>query len=217
MLQEPINQNNTTFEDFVNSTMGNDTKRLMVLSNEEYNKWEKKKYSEMPKVFRDENLSCPITCEDYNNDTILVKMPCSHIMSEEACKEWFKINYKCPFCRKEFENREMNDEEYEIYKQTIEKQTTNEPPTNQDDISTDSDDIDDMNYIPELSFNSRQLFNSNPILSRLQNIMNMPIRNNMTSRINYSFPPPRQTYINQEELDLQRALEESMKDISENN
>jgi hypothetical protein len=118
--------NNLLSQSIQNSFLNSDTYRLKILKEEEYEKWEKKKYKDMDDEFKENNKECSITMEDYNDDDIVVKMPCGHYMSETACKDWFGINYKCPFCRKEFDNRFMSDSEYNTYRQKIDDENRRE-------------------------------------------------------------------------------------------
>jgi hypothetical protein len=113
LLEHAENQRNV--RNILNQSLHEDTKRPYILNDDQFESWESYKYSDMSETFRSENTSCPITCEDYTDDTVIVKMPCGHYITEEAAKKWFSQNCVCPFCRTEFEKREMTDDEYEKY------------------------------------------------------------------------------------------------------
>ena len=72
----------------------------IVLKPEEFDKLPKQKYCELPEEFRNDFKSCPISMQDYENDTILVKLPCNHYFSVDFAKTWLLENsHKCPVCR----------------------------------------------------------------------------------------------------------------------
>ena len=58
--------------------------------------------------------SCPITLEPFKENETLVKLPCNHVFSNAAIKEWFKNKSSCPVCRTEIKVNE-ND----IFKDVI--------------------------------------------------------------------------------------------------
>ncbi len=45
--------------------------------------------------------SCPITQNEFDDDTIVVKLDCNHIFEKEAIEEWLKQKSTCPCCRME--------------------------------------------------------------------------------------------------------------------
>ena len=72
----------------------------IVLKPEEFDKLSKQKYSDLPQNFRKDFKSCPISMQDYEDDTMLVKLPCNHYFSVDFAKTWLLENsHKCPVCR----------------------------------------------------------------------------------------------------------------------
>lgn len=207
-FDEAQNMNQNTFEDALLQSMATDTKRPDILKESVYESWEKKKYEDMSEEFKKENTSCYITFEDYKNDDVVVNMPCGHTMSENAAKDWFRINHKCPFCMKKYESRQMTDEEYQIYRQELEKNNNDqETREEQDDeereneiLATSIDnETEDDNQSQENNTIPDPRFNNNLLQTIIQNTFN------------------RNTYADefynrrQEEIELQRAIEESMR------
>ena len=46
------------------------------------------------------NDSCPITHEDFNDDSIVCQIShCHHNFNKNALVNWLKQNYTCPICR----------------------------------------------------------------------------------------------------------------------
>jgi hypothetical protein len=124
-----INGNNDINQIIRNSMEMLDTKRPFILADGQLESWEKNKYSDMSDEFKTENPTCPITFDDYEDDSMIVTMPCGHNISMDAANQWFKLNHVCPFCRKEFEKREMNDDEYEKYKNDLQQENTSQEQT----------------------------------------------------------------------------------------
>ena len=60
------------------------------------------KYKDLSQEERDENKTCPITTEEYNDDTNLIKTDCRHIFSKEAFETWAHSHNTCPMCRSRF-------------------------------------------------------------------------------------------------------------------
>lgn len=73
----------------------------IVLKEEEFNNFPKYKYKDLDSEFKKEYTSCPISMQDYEDETILVKLPCVHYFSIDFAKTWLLENsHKCPLCRK---------------------------------------------------------------------------------------------------------------------
>ena len=73
----------------------------IVLKEEEFNNFPKYKYKDLDSEFKKEYTSCPISMQDYEDETILVKLPCAHYFSIDFAKTWLLENsHKCPLCRK---------------------------------------------------------------------------------------------------------------------
>lgn len=61
----------------------NATQNITYSENEEYN-----------------NISCPITMEDFNNGEQVFQIKhCGHNFREDALRNWFRTNVRCPVCR----------------------------------------------------------------------------------------------------------------------
>lgn len=72
----------------------------IVLKESVFNQLPKNKYKDLPEEFRKDFKSCPISMQDYEDDTELVKLPCNHYFSVEFAKTWLLDNsHKCPVCR----------------------------------------------------------------------------------------------------------------------
>jgi hypothetical protein len=229
ILNNPIlmESNNLQFQNVLQTSLTNDTRRLMILKEEEYAQWEKKRYTDMPQEFKDNNKECSITMEEYTENDVVVKMPCGHTMSELACKDWFSINYKCPFCRREYDNRLMTDEEYAIYRRKLDNENRSvERPSNQgeedvDDEATteeEEDDIDIESQVPITGTNTNQLSNNQALGILLRNTLGntQPITRLYYTNTNGMNVRDYEALARQEELDLQRAIEESMRSQGSN-
>ena len=46
-----------------------------------------------------ETKQCPITLNNFREKEKIIKLPCNHIFSKDAIKEWFSNKTTCPFCR----------------------------------------------------------------------------------------------------------------------
>jgi hypothetical protein len=240
---------NFQFENVLQNSLNCDTKRLNILKEEEYVKWEKKRYKDMPETFREANKECAITMDEYTDDSVIVTMPCGHTMSEVACNDWFSINYKCPFCRKEYENRPMSDEEYRIYREKLDnsesaslsqnveddnqQQNVIEPSSvdnvdisagNTDDETedeeaneetTDEEEVENENNVA-LTTLLRNTLGTFPNVLQQQQQQQPPtpgqfLQPVFTGNLWNASPINRMLLQRQEELDLQRAIEESMR------
>jgi len=72
----------------------------IVLKEEEFNNLPKYKYQDLDDDLKKEYTSCPISMQDYEEDTILIKLPCNHYFSIDFAKTWLLENsHKCPLCR----------------------------------------------------------------------------------------------------------------------
>ncbi len=45
------------------------------------------------------NNECNICQEEFNNDTIVTRLPCSHLFHDPCITPWLKVNGTCPTCR----------------------------------------------------------------------------------------------------------------------
>jgi len=69
------------------------TRNITYDENEEYN-----------------NISCPITMEDFNNGEQVFKIKhCGHNFREDALRNWFRTNVRCPVCRYDIRDYTISD------------------------------------------------------------------------------------------------------------
>ena len=88
MLRERINANNQMVD------------VPIVLKDEAFNILPKYKYKDLGDNIKKDYKSCPISMQEYEEDTELVKLPCNHYFSVEFAKTWLLENsHKCPVCR----------------------------------------------------------------------------------------------------------------------
>ena len=88
MLRERINANNQMVD------------VPIVLKDEAFNILPKYKYRDLDDNIKKNYKSCPISMQEYEEDTELVKLPCNHYFSVEFAKTWLLENsHKCPVCR----------------------------------------------------------------------------------------------------------------------
>ena len=72
----------------------------IVLKESVFDQLPKNKYKNLPEDFKKDFKACPISMQDYEDDTELVKLPCNHYFSVEFAKTWLLENsHKCPVCR----------------------------------------------------------------------------------------------------------------------
>ena len=71
----------------------------LILKESEFNNLEKLKF----KNLNDEEKNytkCAISLNEFDDNSDIVKLPCSHIFMIDECKEWLLNNsHKCPICR----------------------------------------------------------------------------------------------------------------------
>ena len=86
---ESTNYNPSEYEDVV-----------VTLDDQDYNKLESIKYSDLKN--KDEEKKCSICLVDFEDDDMLLKLPCYHYFHRQCVEEWLKeYDYKCPVCRHE--------------------------------------------------------------------------------------------------------------------
>ena len=62
-----------------------------------YNKISIMKYKDLTKNQK-ENKHCPITYDNFINDTLIIKTKCNHIFSKNGLELWLKTKRNCPMC-----------------------------------------------------------------------------------------------------------------------
>ena len=86
---EGTNYNPSEYEDVV-----------VTLDEQDYNKLESIKYSDLKN--KDKEKKCSICLVDFEDDDMLLKLPCYHYFHRQCVEEWLKeYDYKCPVCRHE--------------------------------------------------------------------------------------------------------------------
>ena len=72
---------------------------IVTLDDDDYNKLQSIKYSELNE---EEEKKCSICLVGFENDDMLLKLPCDHYFHKQCIEEWLKeYDYKCPVCRHE--------------------------------------------------------------------------------------------------------------------
>ncbi len=60
-------------------------------------------------ITRPTNTQCPIALEDFNdNDMVIVIRPCGHIFYPDHLLNWFRNHCRCPVCRYDIRNYNVN-------------------------------------------------------------------------------------------------------------
>ena len=76
---------------------------VVTLDDKDYDKLQTIKYSDLNnKEDDDEDKKCSICLVEFENDDMLIKLPCNHYFHKGCIEEWLKeYDYKCPVCRHE--------------------------------------------------------------------------------------------------------------------
>jgi hypothetical protein len=118
------------------------------------------------------NTSCPITLEEFQNDQQVCQIRyCGHIFYEDALRNWFRRNVRCPICR------------YDIRNYVNFSNETNETNTNTDENNNDEDNNNDENPTIDLSNNETNYFRGN-VTNSITNTLIRGLTNGLTSIIN---------------------------------
>mgnify|MGYP006130932169 CR=1 FL=1 len=76
----------------------------IVCTDEEFNNLTVMKYSDLKKLNSNKVElvdTCPITLEDFTDDSDIIVLPCNHCIGISGGKKWLKeVSNKCPICRK---------------------------------------------------------------------------------------------------------------------
>jgi len=76
--------------------------------------------------------SCSVCKDDYEDEQIVIKLPCNHFFHEECLMPWLKERNSCPTCRFELKT---DDEDYEKRKNEKREQLRNTSSTNLSNIN----------------------------------------------------------------------------------
>jgi hypothetical protein len=125
------NINNAIYNSIINTSFYEDPIYKNVISEEEFNKLEKKHYS----ISSPFNNTCPITQIEFLTDEEIIELPCNHCFNPTAIKKWLmEEKGECPVCRYKFETVEQPIEEQPIEEQPIEEQPIEEQPIEEQTI-----------------------------------------------------------------------------------
>ena len=128
------------------------------------------------------NTSCPITMEEFNNGEQICQIKhCGHNFREDALRNWFTTNVRCPVCRYDIRDYIVSDAS-----NGNDLSGNNNYPTgflNRDDINTLGSDVSNnvaMDYsgnsIPRLNVNTTRSSSGN-----LSNIIQSYVEQHITS------------------------------------
>jgi hypothetical protein len=99
---------NTIIDTILDTSFYEDPIYKNVISEEEFNKLEKKHYS----ISSPFNNTCPITQVEFLNDEGIIELPCNHCFNPTAIKKWLmEEKGECPVCRYKFETIEKESEQ----------------------------------------------------------------------------------------------------------
>lgn len=74
----------------------------VILQKKELDKHPLRKYKEVSKETRENNPSCTVCMEEFEEDSMVRKMVCKHVFHQECIDKWLlEYSYKCPMCRTE--------------------------------------------------------------------------------------------------------------------
>jgi hypothetical protein len=119
------NEDNT-FETFINSTFENKTKFKKVISDSELEKLKPQKFNKINET--ETNIECPILYYNFEENEEIIKLPCNHNYNCDAILKWLsQESNTCPVCRYEFDYKEIN---IDNKRQTTNVETTNVETTN---------------------------------------------------------------------------------------
>ena len=84
------------------------------------------------------NTSCPITLEEFQNDQQVCQIRyCGHIFYEDALRNWFRRNVRCPICRYDIRN-------YVNFSNENNETNTNTDENNNDDENVTEDETNNI-------------------------------------------------------------------------
>jgi len=132
------------------------------------------------------NTQCPITMENFNdNDMVTVIRPCSHIFHTDNLMNWFRSNSRCPVCRYDIREYNLNASTEFFNNPTNPISTTNTTnstnPTNTTNTTNSTNPINTTNptnltnptnTTNSINRNRININDINDINSQLNNILN---------------------------------------------
>ena len=58
-------------------------------------------------INKEQNISCAITCDEFNNEDMVIQLPCNHCFNSDAILYWLtEESCECPVCRYKLESKE---------------------------------------------------------------------------------------------------------------
>lgn len=63
----------------------------------------------------EEEVTCPICLEEFNEDESVIELPCKHVFHKECIKKWFENNHSCPTCRKKIDLNSKNQHNSDVF------------------------------------------------------------------------------------------------------
>lgn len=74
----------------------------VILQKKELDRHMLRKYKDLSKETKENNPSCTVCMEDFEEDGVVRKMVCQHVFHQECIDKWLlEYSYKCPMCRSE--------------------------------------------------------------------------------------------------------------------
>ena len=178
----PSNLNSVLEESFNEESSFKD-----VIDDDEFLTLQSVKYKDTNK----KNNTCPIICGGFEEDDIVIELPCKHIYTPNAIEKWLKEESSvCPVCRYQFKSKEIKKEVEDSLQE-------------ENNMDTDSDPItaNNSNYF----HNPMQRYLLERIMNPTPNRINMPMN-----------PSPflfQSTEISEDDSDFQQAIINSMSQL----
>ena len=106
ILLEDETFQNTPLNDTIIESFNTPSKYKKVISEKGKSQLKEIKYNKSDDI----ETCCPITQEDFEEDEIIVQLPCRHCFNKEAIFKWLENeNNCCPVCRYELDNKEVEN------------------------------------------------------------------------------------------------------------
>ena len=63
-----------------------------------------------------QNPQCPVCLGSFDDDDVIIEMPCEHCFHSDCLLPWLRKTNSCPLCRHELKTDDQSYEEYKIAK-----------------------------------------------------------------------------------------------------
>ena len=63
-----------------------------------------------------QNLQCPVCLASFDDDDVIIEMPCEHCFHSDCLLPWLRKTNSCPLCRFELKTDDQSYEEYKLEK-----------------------------------------------------------------------------------------------------